>query len=73
MNKKLKSVVLAILIGLTIPLESISQSNLKAILDKEAEALDSKLISWRRDFHQHPELGNQEITLKQFSLTHHCL
>lgn len=61
MNKKLKSVVLAILIGLTIPLESISQSNLKAILDKEAEALDSKLISWRRDFHQHPELGNQEI------------
>jgi amidohydrolase len=27
----------------------------------EAEALFSQLVAWRRDFHQHPELGFQEV------------
>jgi amidohydrolase len=26
-----------------------------------ASELDAKVIDWRRDFHQHPELGNQEV------------
>ncbi len=27
----------------------------------EAEALAPQLVAWRRDLHQHPELGFQEI------------
>lgn len=27
---------------------------------KKADAITEKVISWRRDFHEHPELGNQE-------------
>lgn len=29
-------------------------------IDARAEALEAKLVAWRRDFHQHPELGNRE-------------
>jgi amidohydrolase len=30
-------------------------------LDSRAAAIESKVIGWRRDFHQHPELGNREF------------
>ena len=29
-------------------------------LDAAARAIQPKLVAWRRDFHQHPELGNRE-------------
>ncbi len=34
---------------------------LKAEVSKKADALQSKVIAWRRDFHEHPELGNHEV------------
>jgi amidohydrolase len=34
---------------------------LKASAAKSADELQSKVVTWRRDFHTHPELGNQEI------------
>jgi amidohydrolase len=30
-------------------------------LDQAAQSLEPKLIEWRRDFHQNPELGNREF------------
>ncbi len=33
---------------------------LAAQIDQRAKAIEDKLIAWRRDIHQHPELGNQE-------------
>jgi amidohydrolase len=30
-------------------------------LDREAKAIEAKMIGWRRDIHQHPELGNREF------------
>ncbi|MEZ4866852.1 MAG: amidohydrolase [Caldilineaceae bacterium] len=30
-------------------------------LQAEAKALEPQLVAWRRDFHQHPELGFQEV------------
>jgi amidohydrolase len=32
-----------------------------ATLTEEAAALAPQLVAWRRDFHQHPELGYQEV------------
>ncbi|MGQ0578913.1 MAG: amidohydrolase [Betaproteobacteria bacterium] len=32
-----------------------------ADLDRRAAALESKVIAWRRDLHQHPELSNREV------------
>ncbi len=36
-------------------------SPIKAKIDKSAQGLEQKVIAWRRDFHQHPELGNREF------------
>lgn len=30
-------------------------------LDKDIENIESKVIEWRRDFHEHPELSNREF------------
>ncbi len=30
-------------------------------LDREAKAIESWMIAWRRDIHQNPELGNREV------------
>jgi amidohydrolase len=34
---------------------------LHARLDAAAQAVERKMIGWRRDIHQNPELGNQEV------------
>ncbi|MBL7763994.1 MAG: amidohydrolase, partial [Chitinophagaceae bacterium] len=36
------------------------QAALKLKTDAAADKIEAKCISWRRDFHQHPELGNHE-------------
>ncbi|MFD2569798.1 amidohydrolase [Spirosoma soli] len=36
-------------------------SALNSRIDKAAEGLEKKVVTWRRDFHQHPELGNREF------------
>ena len=36
-------------------------TTLNARMDKTAEGLEKKVVAWRRDFHQHPELGNREF------------
>ncbi|HET9480798.1 MAG TPA: amidohydrolase [Candidatus Polarisedimenticolia bacterium] len=33
---------------------------LRRAFDESAQALEQQVIAWRRDFHEHPELGNQE-------------
>ena len=37
------------------------QTPLLQTIRQEAEALAPRLVAWRRDFHQHPELGFQEV------------
>lgn len=29
-------------------------------IDKQVKSVEQKVIDWRRDIHQHPELGNRE-------------
>ena len=36
-------------------------STLTASLHQDAQSLAPQLVAWRRDFHQHPELGFQEV------------
>jgi metal-dependent amidase/aminoacylase/carboxypeptidase family protein len=38
-------------------------------MDKKAESLESKVITWR-DFHQNPELGNREFKTAEKIATH---
>src|SRR5688500_20312803 len=34
---------------------------LAADVDRLATEINSQVVAWRRDFHQHPELGNHEV------------
>lgn len=43
---------------------------LKAKIAQKAESLESKVITWRRDFHQNPELGNREFKTAEKVATH---
>lgn len=45
-------------------------SSFHALLDARAAALEPKLIRWRRDFHQHPELSNREVRTAKVIAAH---
>jgi amidohydrolase len=38
-----------------------AQSALNTKIDQQSKAVEPKIVEWRRDFHQHPELGNREF------------
>lgn len=46
-----------------ISIQTFSQANPKLLstLDQQAKAIESKVIEWRRHFHQNPELSNREF------------
>jgi amidohydrolase len=39
-------------------------------MDAAADKIESKTIAWRRDFHEHPELGNQEFRTSKIIADH---
>lgn len=47
-----------------------AQAPISAELEASIEAIESKLISWRRDVHQHPELGNREFRTAKLIAEH---
>ncbi|MDG2433688.1 amidohydrolase [Flavobacterium sp.] len=57
MNKIIASSILL----LTIYSGNAQNSALKTKISTKAKAIESKVIEWRRDFHQNPELGNREF------------
>jgi amidohydrolase len=52
---------LGVLFFISIPNEGKAEhTSLEAKVRERAAAIEAKLIAWRRDIHQHPELGDQE-------------
>jgi amidohydrolase len=55
----MKELLFSSLLG--ISLSAFPQNEaLKTKVDQAANKIESKVIAWRRDFHEHPELGNRE-------------
>jgi amidohydrolase len=46
---------------LAMAMASATARPLHARLDAAAQTVEQKMIAWRRDFHENPELGNQEF------------
>ncbi|MDG1277594.1 MAG: amidohydrolase [Algoriphagus sp.] len=46
---------------LFLSIASFGQSSLRPKIDQSAEKIETKVIEWRRDFHENPELSNQEV------------
>ena len=43
---------------------------LNTLIDQKATAIESKVVAWRRDIHQHPELGNREFRTAELIAKH---
>ncbi|CAN5491705.1 hypothetical protein BH11BAC5_BH11BAC5_54190 [soil metagenome] len=54
-----------ILVTILLAAVSLSSNAQNAALRKEADnaadKIEQKVIGWRRDIHEHPELGNHEV------------
>lgn len=57
MRKLLSLVLLAIF---AVTLATAQNDKQRQAVKVKADAIESKVLAWRRDFHQHPELGNRE-------------
>src|SRR5688500_18837072 len=47
-----------------------AQKTSPAAIDAAVAKIESKTIAWRRDFHQHPELGNREVRTAKIIADH---
>src|ERR1700735_4796752 len=60
-----KNLLLPFLLSVSLPLIALpamaQQNDINAAIDAAADKIEPKTIAWRRDFHEHPELGNREF------------
>lgn len=49
---------------------AIGDPALHAQIETRAKAAEARLIAWRRDIHQHPELGNYEVRTAKLVADH---
>src|SRR5688572_1888731 len=47
-----------------------AQNPLTAEIDRQTVRLESKVVAWRRDIHQNPELGNREFRTAKLVADH---
>jgi amidohydrolase len=47
-----------------------SADTASAAIESELAAIDSKVVAWRRDFHQNPELSNREVRTSKIVAEH---
>lgn len=69
---KIKTLSLALgtlLLGAVSSAHAVEDAVLKNI-ETRVGAIESKLIGWRRDIHQHPELSNQEVRTAKLVADH---
>jgi amidohydrolase len=71
-RSRLLTVVLAGALAHPVPslLEAQGPSPLPKDLEARIDALEPKIVAWRRDIHQHPELGNREVRTAKLVADH---
>ena len=57
----MKKIILSLGLSLATLTFNVHAEDLKADLDVELDMLMEKVIAWRHDVHQYPELGNREF------------
>ncbi len=69
MARATRSVVLVLLGVASAPLAAQAPA-LDADTERRIAALEQKVVAWRRDIHQHPELGNREVRTAKLVADH---
>ncbi|HEU4633890.1 MAG TPA: amidohydrolase [Flavisolibacter sp.] len=54
----------------TLLLHSLQAQQTNPAIEKAADKIESKCIAWRRDIHEHPELGNREFRTAKMIAEH---
>ncbi len=71
MHKKLaRARLFTLAIALGTAAQAATPAATTAAADTAAKAIEAKMIEWRRDFHQHPELGNAEVRSSKIIADH---
>jgi amidohydrolase len=65
-----KQLLLSSLFAATLLQTAAQQNGTNPSIEKAADAIESKCIAWRRDIHQHPELGNREVRTAKLIAAH---
>lgn len=65
----MKRNLLFLFLGLSLSATAQNDA-LKAKISQSADKIENKVISWRRDFHEHPELGNNEVRTAEIVAKH---
>jgi len=62
------------LIALTVSLATSASAqgtaSLQSLIDQRAKDIEAKVVAWRRDFHEHPELSNREFRTSKIVAEH---
>src|SRR5688572_446552 len=66
--RRLLIVTLSIIFAPQLPAQSATR--LHSEIDRRAKELESKVVAWRRDFHQNPELSNREFRTAKIVAEH---
>ena len=67
--KKLSFAIGSLLLATSPATQALEESVLDSIRSR-VSAIESKMIDWRRDIHQHPELSNQEVRTAKLVADH---
>lgn len=65
-----KHLVLYILALNSVVFLQAQKKDVRMKIDQAADRIESKTIAWRRDFHEHPELGNNETRTAKIIADH---
>ena len=68
--KRVTTLVLFFVAALSIQAQTDKNAALKLKMDKLAQAEEPKVVAWRRDFHQNPELSNREVRTSKIVADH---
>ena len=55
---------------LALPAQVGAQGALSTAVDRQVDAVIPKVVAWRRDIHEHPELGNREFRTAKLVAEH---
>jgi len=62
-----KSILILLFLGIQA---SAQKSNRSEIISQKVNSIEQKVIAWRHDFHQNPELGNREFRTSEIVAKH---
>ena len=67
---RIKQTTLVIIALLNVLFVSAQKSNYRELIAKSADKIEQKVIAWRHDIHQNPELGNREFRTAELVAKH---